>query len=201
MADRDRLRLMHFTRSSLAVISGLCLLSRGLQSQATPATPAPCAVPGVGSPDSAWRQVRASGFTFCVPLSWKPSGKARDSLDAPQWKGDGASVKWAVGRPQSVGGNTRAEITGRVVYGSGGLTPLEPPGQPKPTKCEPPTNTPVPVDGGMVMITQVRCDGVHRTTTGWSTAPAIYVQGEAHSAQAVDLLVRVMRTIRFTSSP
>ena len=160
-----------------------------------------CAVPGVGSPDSLWRQVRATGFTFCVPASWKPSGHAHDSVDALQWKGDGTSVTWGRGRPPSgIGRNSSAEISGRVVYGSSGMGSVEP-GRMVIHKCEPASNTPFTVDGGVVLVTQVRCEGVNWTTTGFSTAPAIYVQGEAHSAERADLLVRIMRTIRFTSSP
>ncbi len=158
----------------------------------------PCAVPGVGSPDSLWRQVRASGFTFCVPASWKPSGHAHDSVDAPQWKGDGTSVTWGLGRPPSgIGRISSAEISGRIVYGSSGMGTMEP-ARVVIHKCEPATNIPFTVDGGIVLITQVRCEGVNWTTTGWSTAPAIYVQGEAHTAQLAELLVRIMRTIRFT---
>jgi hypothetical protein len=192
---------MRHTRLFLSVMVVLCLALGGLHSQATPVTPAPCAVPSVGSPDSVWRQVRASGFTFCVPASWKPGGHAHDSVDAPQWKGDGTSVAWGVGRPRSgLGRGTTAEGRSPIVgRGSGVVGPPPPPVRTQ--KCEPPTNTPVPVDGGVVLVTQVQCDGVNWTTTGWSTAPAIYVQGEAHSAERADLLVRIMRTIRFTSSP
>jgi len=193
---------MNYTKPSLAVASALCLLRGGLRSQATPAAPAPCAVPGVGSPDSAWRQVRGSGFTFCVPTSWKPGGHAHDSVDAPQWKGDKTSVAWGVGRPPSgIGRDSRAEISGKIAYGSQGFGTLEPSPSVVIRKCSPATNTPVTVDGGVVLVTQVQCDGVNWTTTGWSTAPAIYVQGEAHSAERADLLVRIMRTIRFTSAP
>jgi hypothetical protein len=53
------------------------------------------------------------------------------------------------------------------------------------------------VDGGLVLITQLECDGVNWTTTGWSTQPSIYVQGEAHTAALAALLVRIMETIRF----
>jgi hypothetical protein len=190
---------MRHNKLTLVLTFTPSLICGGLQSQATPVAPTPCAVPGVGSPDSLWRQVHASGFTFCVPASWKPSGKARDSLDAPQWKGDGTSVTWSLGRPRSgTGRNDTTEMRGKIVGRGSGIV------QPPPTsthKCEPATNTPAPVAGGIVMITQVRCDGVTWTTTGWSTAPAIYVQGEAHTAQQADLLVRIMRTIRFTSSP
>jgi len=36
-------------------------------------------------------------------------------------------------------------------------------------------------------------------TTAWSTAPAIYVQGEAHSPKEARLLNAIMVTIRFAS--
>ena len=66
----------------VAVVPAVC---GGLSSQTAPV--GPCAIPGVGTPDSLWRQVRASGFTFCVPGDWRPSGRARDSLDAQRWNG------------------------------------------------------------------------------------------------------------------
>jgi hypothetical protein len=191
---------MRNTRPFLSLIFAVCLSSRGLRAQATPVAAPPCTVPGVGSPDSLWRQVRASGFTFCVPVSWKPGGHAHDSADAPQWKGDGTSVTWGLGRPVSgIGRSTTAEITGRIVRGSPGFTSLEP-APVRVHKCDPPTNTPLVVDQTVVMITQVRCEGVTWTTTGFSTTPAIYVQGEAHNEKVAELLVRVMRTIRFTSA-
>jgi len=163
----------------------------------------PCAVAGVGTPDSAWREVRATGFTFCVPASWKPSGRAKDSVDANHWKGDGTSVTWGLGRPLSgIGRNSSAEVTGAIVSGGRGYAPMaSAPAQVITHRCDPATNTPLTVGGTVVMVTQVRCEGVTWTTTGWSTAPPIYVQGEAHTARLADLLVRVMGTIRFPSSP
>jgi len=189
---------MNHVRLSL-LVAALCLPS-SLQSQSTPAAPPPCTVPGVGSPDSLWRQVRASGFTFCVPAAWKPGGHAHDSVDANQWKGDGTSVTWGLGRPRSglvrvTTTDARTPIVGR---GSGVVGPPPPPVRAQ--KCAPPTNTPITVDGGLVLITQLECDGVNWTTTGWSTQPAIYVQGEAHTAKLADLLVRIMQTIRFRSA-
>ncbi len=192
---------MRHTRPFLSLIPALYVVAcAGQQSQVTPVAIVPCAVPGVGSPDSLWRQVHASGFTFCVPASWKSSGHAQDSVDAPLWKGDGTSVTWGLGRPLGgIGRQSTAEITGRIAYGSPGMTVLEP-GRVTIHKCDPPTNTPFTVEGVVVLVTQVRCEAVTWTTTGWSTAPAIYVQGEAHTEKLADLLVRIMRTIRFTSS-
>jgi len=120
---------MNPARLSLSLVAVVCLPGGGLQSQSTPAAPPPCPIPGVGSPDSLWRQVRASGFTFCVPVSWKPGGHGRDSVDANQWKGDGTSVTWGVGRPRSglvrvTTTDARTPIVGR---GSGVVGPPPPP--------------------------------------------------------------------------
>jgi hypothetical protein len=190
---------MRHPRPCLALCSALCLVYGGLQSQTAPVSPPRCTVPMVGSPDSAWRQVRASGFTFCVPASWTPSGRAKDSVDAPQWPGNGTSVTWGLGRPRfGTGRSATTEMRGKIVGRGSGIV------GPPPVithNCEPPTNTPFTVDGGVVMITKVQCEGVDWTATGWSTTPAIYVQGEAHTAELADLLVHIMRTIRFTSPP
>jgi hypothetical protein len=38
-------------------------------------------------------------------------------------------------------------------------------------------------------------------TTAWSTTPAVYVQGEAHSPEQAQLLNAIVVTIRFSSPP
>jgi hypothetical protein len=155
-----------------------------------------------------WHQVRASGFTFCVPASWKPSGHAHDSVDANLWTGEGGAVNWDLGRPATPHRGVRGEymITGSIVTVTRSNDPVHlPPTQTlapgKPIRlCSPRTNTPFLVDGMSLMLTQIECQGTW-TTTAWSTTPAIYVQGEAHSVKGAKLLGRVIQTIRFTSPP
>ena len=72
-------------RSLLGMLFALCVVCGHLSSQTTPVKLPSCTIPGVGTPDSVWRQVRAAGFSFCVPASWQPRGHAHDSLDATRW--------------------------------------------------------------------------------------------------------------------
>ncbi len=74
--------LMRHTPAVLTLVPGLYAGCAGQSSQTVPMALVPCAVPGIGTPDSVWHQVRASGFTFCVPPGWQPSGHCHDSIDA-----------------------------------------------------------------------------------------------------------------------
>src|SRR5881409_1469253 len=104
---------MRHTLPYLALVA-VGAASGGLSSQTAPV--APCAIPGVGTADSVWHQVRASGFTFCVPPAWQPAGHAHDSIDAKHWHGDGSFVTWDLGRPPAfVVLGPRRTITGTVV--------------------------------------------------------------------------------------
>jgi len=190
---------------SLTPLFALCLslcvaCARSIPSP-LPVVFTPCPISGVGPVDSSWRQVRGSGFIFCIPGSWRPSQPASDSLDARAWSGKEGSVRWNLGRPESIGSTVRrAEITGAVVT-VGGMPP--PPANPappmrRPESCAQPTNTPYMVDSVVVVVTLTACGGTW-TTTAWSTAPAIYVQGQAHSADEARLLNAIMVTIRFPS--
>jgi len=161
----------------------------------------PCPISGVGPVDSSWRQVRASGFTFCIPGSWQPSRPASDSLDARSWRGKEGSVAWNLGRSESIGPpSRRVDIVGTVAT-VGGMPPPPPspvPPMGRPESCSQPMSTPYTVDSVVVVVTQTACRGTW-TTTAWSTAPPIYVQGEAHSAEDAKLLNAIMVTIRFAS--
>src|SRR5437667_5174470 len=107
---------MRHTLPYLALVA-VGAASGGLSSQTAPV--APCAIPGVGTPDSVWHQVRASGFTFCVPPAWEPSGHSHDSIDAQRWHGYGGSVTWDLGRPRSfLGPDVVLTVTGTIVRGN-----------------------------------------------------------------------------------
>jgi hypothetical protein len=184
--------MRHFGRR-LTLLFTLCAACGGKATQVTPLALVPCDIPGVGSPDTLWRQVRASGFTVCVPASWRSSEQGRDSADPQHWSGDGASLTWGLGRPPSLEGQD-VRVTGRVVAGR----------NPRPapvtiSACLRRT-TPLAVDGGSLLVTEVNCDG-RRTTTAMSTTPEVYVQCEAFTTKGADLVHRVVQTIRFPSNP
>lgn len=190
---------MRHTLPTLILVPTVCLACGGPGSPPVPMAATPCAVPGVGSPDSLWRQVRASGFTFCVPSDWQPSGRARDSLDAPRWEGTGGSITWALGPPRTMmAPGCRMSVTGRVVTGSN-PTPLPPPDRFPSGRSPRSTTTTFIVDSVTLVVTETVCQGTW-TTTAWSSAPRMYVQGVAQTATMTELQLLVMQTIRFAAA-
>ncbi len=182
----------------LTLPSALCTACGGHSSETTPVSLRPCSIAGVVTPDSVGHGVRALGFTFCVPPNWRPAGHAHDSIDAKQWHGDGGSLTWDVGSPRSfIGRDVVLKVTGAVVRGTPGSNPRPIPQESR--VCSPRKNTPVALEGGSLLVTEVECQQ-QWTITAWSTRPQIYVQGEAFSEGVADLLRGIMNTIRFTSS-
>lgn len=160
-----------------------------------------CVLVGIGPVDSSWQQVQAPGFTFCVPGSWRSNRATSDTLHPPTWKGKEGSVTWGLGRPVSLyPAGTIARATIPVVTTAPNMTPN--PGGPTgkiENLCLEPTTTPVTIDSVVVMVTQISCHGTWRTTA-WATTPAMYVQGDAGSAERARLLNAIVATIRFTSA-
>lgn len=173
------------TPPSLVLMLALGLACAPHGSQTVPVALAPCAVPGVGSADSPWRQVRASGFTFCIPGGWRPSGHGRDSTDAKLWNGGGGSVSWDLGRPGTLAQGAVMTVTGTIVTSvtptPNAPTPLPSDGSSQP--CTQPTNAPLMIGGVALMVTQVDCQGTW-TTTAWSMAPENLRPGPGTHAKA-----------------
>ncbi len=163
--------------------------------------PTPCTASGVAAVDSTWRQVLASGFTFCVPGSWRPQGHGQDKLDAKDWTGLEGSITWDTGAPPSIAPpQRRGEITGTITYVSPGEQMPPPTPQPVPTPtgpepCAQPTTTPHLAGNVVLFITQGSCEGTW-TTTAWSAQPRIYVRGQVHSEKAAELLRLVTETVQ-----
>jgi hypothetical protein len=190
---------MRTTLASFTLVPALCAGCGGQSAQTVPVALVPCAVPGIGAPDAVWHQVRASGFTFCVPPAWRPLGHASDSIDAKRWHGDGSSVTWDLGRPtaSTVMMSVTTEIVG--VPSAGRIPPPGPPRALLPQACvQQTTTTPLNLDGVSLLVTQVQCPPTW-TTIAWSTAPPIYVKGEAHSGKGAEVLLLIIQTLRFTS--
>ena len=181
-----------YTLALLTIIAALLAACGGPPSQAGPLALPPCAVPGVGTPDSVWHEVRASGFTFCVPPAWEPSGNSHTLVQAKRWHRGGSSLTWDLGRPHSfIAPDVVFTVTGRIVQGT---NPRPLPTTP-PQPCSPQRNTPLVVGGMTLLVAQIDCQGTW-TTTALSTMPSIYVQGEAHSAKEAETLLLIMQTIR-----
>lgn len=192
---------MRHSKSLLTLFPVLLLACGGNTSQPTPVVLKPCTVAGVGSPDSAWHQVRADGFTFCVPPSWQPSGRGKGATDPKRWLGSQSWVTWGTGRPPA--DMRRVDIYGTVVVVGSSTPPPPPPRSPASdgmADCAAPTTTPVNVDGVSLLVQQRQC-GVKWTTNAWSTAPPMYIQAEANTTAAAKQLMTMVATIRFSSAP
>src|SRR5690242_14378846 len=136
---------MRHTLALPTMLAGLLAACGRPSSPALPLALVPCAVAGVGAPDSVWHEVRAAGFTFCVPPAWEPSGDSRDPIEAKRWHRDGSSVTWDLGRPHSfIAPDVVFTATGQIVRGTNPRPLPATPSQP----CSPPTHTPL-VAGGM----------------------------------------------------
>jgi len=171
----------------------------GRPSDVTPTAFVPCALPGVGSADAAWRQVRASGFTFCVPASWPARGQTRDSIDPRRWDAEDGPLTWGLG-PPPFEITTGYSVVGVVVQGTATMSAVAPLPGPASTRdargCSR-KNTPVTMEDSVFMITQVLCRGTW-TMTAWRPAPAVYVQAVAHDIREAERLLIVLQTIRFS---
>ena len=184
---------------STPLLLALCLARAHESLAQTPASVNRCAITDLAPVvDSSWQQVQARGFTFCVPGSWRSNRAPTDTLHPPTWKGKEGSVTWGLGRPASVYPvGDIARITGPVVTVTPGMTPN--PGGPTGKiehLCLEPTTTPITIDSVAVIVTQISCHGAWRTTA-WATTPAMYVQGDAGSAERAKLLNAIVATIRF----
>ena len=189
---------MRLTTTLPVLCTTLGMACSGRATPPLPVATTPCTIPGVNSSDSLGRLVHASGFTFCVPSDWRPSGHARDSTDAAQWNGSGGSITWGLARPPSMEPRCVYTITGQVTTSPSAAPPPRPLPTPAPAENRRSTNTPVNLDGVSVIIHEAECRGT-RTITAWSTDPAMYVQGIAQSAALAQLQLSVIQTIRFSA--
>ena len=190
---------------SLAALLATCSHPTSAAAPASPVASAACRVTDVLSVDSTWREVRGAGFTFCIPGTWQPRGRAERGADAKMWKGAIGGVVWDEGKPPTlIDPHQTFEVTGRVVVvqrgqvppGTQDVVPLPP--DPNEQTCKPPVNQTFQTGAVSMVLTQVDCQGIW-TVTGWSVAPAMYVQGVAHGPAADATLVSMVATIRFAA--
>jgi hypothetical protein len=143
----------------------------------------PCTAVVTGADLAGWKEVRATGFTFCVPASWRPSGRARGGVDARTWRGGGGEVTWGTGTFRST-----TTTTTMVTVRAGDPLPAPPAGQ---------SNRFTEVIGGSVAdLWDNRVDGKHYTGAKWAR-PSMYVAGESRDAGTSRIHLQVYRTVRF----
>lgn len=152
--------------------------------------------------DMLWREIRAAGFTFCVPASWRSQGPAAGpALDPRTWRAptipdepSSASITWGTGATPTRFG-TRTET---VVSRGGGELPQR-------------STTAVPqlpdvrytelLGGRTAEVSEWISDGpVHHTEARWH-GPAVYLRGETRSEMLAQLLLAIHHTVRFTPAP
>lgn len=181
---------MRTSRCMLYVAAVLALAcASGASSPEGPATarvaPRPCTVSPPGT-DSAWQEVRAEGFTFCVPGSWRPQGGGRQNADARKWRTASGSVTWGTGAPPS----REVIVTETVVVRAGEL--------PRPTARADTRRDREMIGGRLAEVREMHFRDLHHTEAVWRE-PAIYLQGEATSVHVAQLLLVIHRTVRFTT--
>jgi hypothetical protein len=171
--------------------------SVGLSTAGFPACTAP-----PSATDTLWREVRAAGFTFCVPASWRSDGPAAGAeLDPRTWRTStipgepsSASITWGTGVPPTLF-ETRTQT---VVSGGGGELPQR-------------STTVVPAGPGLrhtevlggrtAEVSEWIAEGpVHYSEARWHD-PAVYLRGETRSEMWAHTLLAIHRTVRFTPAP
>lgn len=165
----------------------LLVIPLGAAAQETaPANPdqevRPCTAVVPGTDLTGWKEVQATGFTFCVPASWRPVGRAHNGVDARTWRGGGGELKWGFGTHRAVATATT------VVSGPVSAIP-RPRGQ---------VNRHSEVIGGKrADLWDNELEGSSYTGAEWG-APAMYVSGESRDRATARLQLQVIRTVRFS---
>jgi hypothetical protein len=176
----------------------LLLVPCGSAAQETPQPSAPadepaCAVTLAGADLTGWKEVRATGFTFCVPGGWRPSGRARNGVDARTWRSGSSSVAWGTEVPERIRVATTTTVVVVTDRSVGGTAP------PPPTPMVPGrVRTFSEVIGGTPAdLWDNEFEGVHYTGAKWSTPRPVYVTGESRDDRSASIQLQVYRTVRF----
>ena len=165
----------------------------------TPVAVVPCALAGIGTADLPWREVRASGFTFCVPVSWRPKGRGRPGLDAVVWtNSSSAALRWGRGQPPPLAlgsGMVQGTIVS-VVPAPGGIPQLPSPSYTVvPPPCSPAATQAEDIGGRTFAVTQVQCQGAY-ILTAVCLQPALYLRAAAEDQSDAAVELAIVQTVR-----
>lgn len=158
---------------------------------AAPASPAarPCTVP-TPTTDPPWREVRATSFSFCVPVSWRPQGTAPGAaVDPRTWRSESGSITWGTGVPPTRG----VIVTESVILREGTPPPHT---MPRPDIRE---YTEV-IGGRRAEVTETHSSNLHQTEARWRD-PDVYLHGQTANFATAQLLLAIHRTVRFLPTP
>jgi hypothetical protein len=131
-----------------------------------------------------WREVRANGFTFCVPPDWRPRGRGRNGMDARAWRGAEGELRWGTG-------GERSPFVGREVV-------RVPAGEPMTVPRPPTVHSHTELVGGAEAVVRDNVFGGEHLVGAWWESPAAQIDGRADNAAGAALLLDICRTVRFT---
>jgi hypothetical protein len=137
----------------------------------------PCTVPVPSSPPEEWQQVSAQGFTFCIPTSWRATGRNT-------FHGDGGWVRWGTGEYRAT------EVQTVTVHVPAGSLPPTPPGRQN--------RFAEAIGGSVAELWDNELEGKFYTGAQWQTPARIYLMGQSGDLRARDLQLEIYRTVRFT---
>lgn len=164
--------------------------SRGAAGAVPQTTPCQVEVPE-GSRER-WQEVRAEGFTFCVPGDWRPDGERG-------WRGRGGSVTWGTGKPGPVTG-VATEVVAVEVQPGMTEREIERAAEEKLSLRAPRSRQfSEVVDGKRAEMWQMDMDNVVHTGAQWD-APQVFLMGRARNERAARLQLGIFRTVRFAAA-
>jgi hypothetical protein len=144
---------------------------------------AACKLLVAGAEQPSWQQVQAEGFTFCVPESWRPTGRGSGSgADARTWRHSAGSITWGTGAPP--------RRVGTAVVTVQRDQPLPAP----PGNVQRATET---IDGHPAQVWNNRFENTSYTGATWTTPRRVFVIGETQDPAAAAVHLQVYRTVRF----
>ena len=128
--------------------------------------------------------MRAEGFTFCVPASWRPEGEApAPGVDARRWRGGGGTLAWDTGtyRPAP-----RGPVTVAVREDD-----------PRRSAAGEVRRFSESIGGAAAELWDDRIGERHYTGAQWTRPRRVHLAGEARDGSAAALQLDVYRTVRF----
>jgi hypothetical protein len=146
--------------------------------------PVPCGATVQDVNVTAWREVAAEGFRFCVPPDWRVSDRT--------WRHGGARLTWGLGAPPS-----RQRVATAVVAVPASELGAAGPGSPIPDSDV--RRFSEDIGGHLADLWRNRFGRSYYTGAEWSS-PRVWLVGDAQDPATADLQITVFRTVRFTAN-
>jgi hypothetical protein len=151
----------------------------------------PCPLAETDAKLRTWRQVQATGFTFCIPADWSAqAGSKRWSRDAKNY------IEWGTGTQLPA-----SEVTRITVITERRATEGPPP--PSSMRLPPGVETrhfTETIDGRLATLFFNKIQSEYRTGARWTKQPAMFIIGHATSEDAGGVQMQVYRTVRQSPS-